>query len=887
MQLWCQRWIVTFLLNSGHLRVRADFLLAYLSAPEIHAIASIDTTLCHSRGNRQCIQLSNARGMRIAHAKGIVSAFLQDLRYGLRMLLRSPSFTAVAVLTLAIGIAVNTTVFSWVDLMLLRPIPGVPNAGELAAFETIAQDGAPLSSSWPDLRDHRDHLKLLSGLAAATPATMTIGEGDHADRIWAELVSANYFAVLGVKPVLGRTFSLQECRDTADGCPVAVIGEGLWRSRFHDSLSVLGSTVVLNRQRLTIIGVAPAEFRGSLPGLTLSIWAPLNMGRLFNVFPEHALDDRGKRYFMGVARLKPGVHLAQARAECSSFARQIARLNPDANAGLGATLLPIRQGHFGGQLMMAGPLSMLMAACGVVFLIVCANVSSLMLARSIARRKEFNVRMALGAGRMRLVRQLLSESLILAVLGVLMGVPLAVWMSQSLGYLLPHGASIPIVLETPLNGEVLAFTILLCIASCVISGIAPALHGSRAGSNDALKESGRSGGASVRSERTRSLLVIAEVALALLAVIGTGLFAKSFHMARQINPGFDPRNVLVSQLELSGAGYTRVDRLRFCERLRDRLASQPGTVSVSWADVVPLWFTGNPWDDVQVEGYAPGPGESMKILRNIVGSGYLDLMRIPIVEGRDFTEHDDENTMPVMIVNQTFARRFFGGRTAVGHRVHSGDRWFTIAGVARDSKYVRPNEPATPYIYALSRQAHSIAATALFIRTAGDPTLAMAAMWSTTRVVDPAVGIFDAMPLTEYISASLFGQKTAAVMLAVLGVVALMLAATGLYSVMAHSVAQRTREIGLRMALGARPADVVALVMRRGMRLTLLGVAIGVIAALAFTHLAASLLVQVSATDPLVFVSASLFMAVVALAANYLPARRATHIDPIEALRSE
>jgi predicted permease len=816
----------------------------------------------------------------------IVSNLLQDLRFGFRMALRSPGFTTVAVLTLAIGIAVNTTVFSWVDMVLLRPIPGVPNGGELAAFETVAPDGGPLASSWPDIRDHRDHLKLIS-LASATPATMTIGEGEHAGRIWAELVSANYFAVLSVKPVLGRMFSQQECGDQADACPVAVIGDSLWKTRFHGDPRVIGATVVLNGQKLTVIGVAPAEFRGSMPALRLSIWAPLTMGRRFNILPVHALDDRGNRLFMGIARLKPGVHLGQARAECSSLARQIARLDPHANAGIGATLLPIRKGHFGGQALMAGPLSILMAVCGLVFLIVCANVSSLLLARSMARRKEFSVRMAMGAGRARLARQLISESLILAVLGVLAGVPLAMWMSQSLGYLMPRGADIPMALDIPLNGEILAFTTLLCVAACVLSGIAPALHSARAGLNEALKEGGRSGGSGAGSEHTRGVLVVAEVALALMAIVGTGLFAKSFQMASQINPGFDPHNVLVARLELAAAGYAGLDRTHFFERLRNRLDSEPGIVMVSWADVVPLYFTGNPPDDVQVEGYVPGVKESMKIMRNIVGPGYLNLMRIPLVEGRDFTGHDDENAAPVMIVNQTFARHFFGGRTAIGRRVRVYDLWFSIAGVAADSKYVRPDEAATPYFYALSRQAFSSPGSALFVRTTGDPDRAVATVRRAANSIDPAVGVFDAIPLTESIGAALFGQKMAAVMLAVLGVIALVLAATGLYSVVAFSVAQRTREIGLRMALGARPAEVLALVVRRGMGLTVAGVGIGMVASMAVTRLAASLLVHVSATDPLVFGSAALFLAAVSLAANYLPARRAARIDPSEALKCE
>jgi predicted permease len=405
--------------------------------------------------------------------------------------------------------------------------------------------------------------------------------------------------------------------------------------------------------------------------------------------------------------------------------------------------------------------------------------------------------------------------------------------------------------------------------------------------NEALKEGGRSGGEGGRSERTRGLLVVSEVALALMAIIGTGLFARSFQMARQINPGFDPHNVLVYQVDLSATGYTGLDRVRFCEQLRDRLSSQPGIVEVSWADVLPLWFTGNPFEDLRVEGYVPATGESMKILRNVVGPGYLHLMRIPVVEGRDFTAHDDENAPPVIVVNQTFARHFFGDRTAVGRRVHLADRWFTIAGIARDSKYVKPNEAATPYFYALSRQTYSSPGLTMFVRTLEEPERAVATVRSAANSIDPGVGVFDPMPLTEAIGASLFGQKTAAVMLAFLGVVALVLAATGLYSVMAYSVAQRTREIGLRMALGARPLDVLALVMRRGLSLALMGVAVGVVAALAVTRMAASLLVHVSATDPLVFISATLFLAAVALAANYVPARRATRVDPNEALRCE
>jgi len=816
-----------------------------------------------------------------------VPTFLQDLRYGVRMALRNRGMTLVAVFTLAIGIAANTTVFSWLDMMILRPIPGAARGSELVSFESVAADGGPLITSYPDFRDYRDHLKLIAGLAASSTNTMNVGDADHAERIWGELVSGNYFAVLGVRPVVGRVFSQEEYGDKPGSYPVVVIGHSFWKRRFNGDPRVIGTTLVVNRQRLTIIGVAPPEFRGSMPGLVLELWAPLTMGPQLQMTPETALDNRNFRMLTAVARLRPGVTLERARAECSSMARRLGEMEPLTNGGIGATLLPIRKSHFGGQTVMEGPLEILMAACGVVFLIVCANVANLLLARATTRRKEFGMRMVLGGGRTRLVRQLLAESLVLAATGVLAGVPLAMWMSQSLGYLMPRGANIPVSFDMPLSADILWFNLLICVAGCVAAGIVPALNGARTNLNEVLKEGGRSGHEGARSARLRGTLVVMEVAMAMIAVIGAGLFARSFQMARRINPGFEPRNVLVAQVDLSAAGYGIPERRQFCERLRQRVAAQPGVVSASWADVIPLWFTGNPLATVQVEGYVPGLSESMKIARNIVAPGYFDLLRIPLIEGRDFTGHDDENARRVMIVNQTFVNRFFSGREALGRRVQTMGEWYTVVGVARDSKYVKPTENAQPYFYVPVQQAFRSLMLAIHIRTAGEPESVAALLGREVNALDPAVRVFDSMPMTEAISAGVFGQKMAAAMLAGLGVFALALAATGLYSVMAYAVAQRAQEIGIRMALGAQRADVLALVVRRGMGLTLVGLGIGVAASLVVMRLASSQLVQVSAADPLVFVAASLFLAIVALAANYFPARRATRIDPNAALRCE
>jgi predicted permease len=810
---------------------------------------------------------------------------IQDLRYGFRMARSSPGFTLIAVATLAIGIAANTTVFSWIDAILLHPIPGVAKGEELVSFEGVAPNGDYLTVSYPDYRDYRDHIKLLAGLAVAKPEAFSLGDDEHAERIRGELVSGNYFAVLGVKPVLGRFFSAEEYGDKQGGYPVAVISERLWKRRFHSDPRIAGSTIRLNRQTLTVIGVAPADFHGSIPGLTFEIWAPVMMGTQLNAMPDWMLEDRGSYIMFGFGRLKPGVSLDQARQETASVAREVAKQDYK-HGHMSATLFPVWKGHFGVQTLLLAPLTILMAVGAVVLLIVCANVANLLLARATSRQKELSMRMALGAGRGRLVRQLLTETLGLAMMGAVAALPLTMWMSQSLGYMLPP-TSLPVYLEFGMNGDILAFTVLLCVGACLVSGVAPAWQTASASLNEVLKEGGRSGNAGSGSHRLRGMLVVSEVALALVVVIAAALFARSFQMARQINPGFDPQHVLVSRLYLSTAGYSVPARKQFCQRLRERVESQPGIVAVSYADQIPLTVGGS-WEDLRIEGYVPGPGESMKLWRNVVSPGYFDVLRIPLLEGRDFTEQDDMNTTPVMVVTQTFARRYFGDRDPIGRKVHGWGEWFTIVGVVRDSKYGALNEAPRPHFYVAFRQVfRADLDIAFFVRTKGDPLQALPLLQQQVKSMDPGVGVYYALPMAESVEASLFEKKIAAALLAALGSIALVLAAVGLYGVMAYSVSQRTQEIGIRMALGARPRDVWAMTVGQGMRLTLIGLAVGVVAALAVTRLVASLLVHVSASDPLIFIGAALFLAAVALLASYLPARRATRIDPNEALRCQ
>jgi predicted permease len=437
-----------------------------------------------------------------------------------------------------------------------------------------------------------------------------------------------------------------------------------------------------------------------------------------------------------------------------------------------------------------------------------------------------------------------------------------------------------------MNSEVLVFTILLCVAASVVSGLAPALQIIRLDLNGALKEGGRGGSPGARSQSIRSLLVVSEVAMALVAVIGAGLFARSFQLAQQINPGFDARGVLVSHLYLSTAGYKVPDRIEFCARLRQHLESQPGIAAVSYADYIPLGFADGAWEDLNVEGYVPDPSENMKIYRTVAAPGYFDVMRIPLLTGRDFNELDDLKSQPVMIVNERFVKRFYGSANPIGRKVRGWGKWFTIVGLVKDTKFHTPNEDQRALIFVPFRQVYrEDLGIAFYARASGDANSALAAMRREVRQMDPNVGVFDATPLTEYITASLFAQKIAASLLGILGALALGLAAVGLYCVMAYTITQRTQEIAIRMALGAKPGDVLTLVVRQAMGIVLAGILVGVGVAGALTRVAAGLLVHVSATDPLIFSSAAAFLAIVGLIAACLPAIRAARIDPNVALR--
>ena len=544
-----------------------------------------------------------------------------------------------------------------------------------------------------------------------------------------------------------------------------------------------------------------------------------------------------------------------------------------------------------------------MGVCVLVLLIVCSNVANLMLARTAVREKEFSARLALGAGRLRLARQVLTESLLLTGAGAALGLAATPWLSRRLRYLMPPSPmQLLVAMDTRPNFAILAFTAGVCVLVALAAGLVPALQVGRLNLNAGLSAGSRTGTASRSHNRLRSVLVTAEVALALVTMVGAGLFARSFQTTMHVDPGFDPDHVLLNQFYLGTNGYTLRQREDFCRHLGERMLAAPGVTDVAYSDGVPLGFEPSWWEEMQVEGYPRQPNENMNIFRNVISPGYLPLMHIPILEGRNFTEQDNEaDTSPdVMIVNQAFVHRFFAGRDPIGHRIHGWGRWFRVVGVAQDSKYHYLSESATPYFYVPFRQVYRAdMALAFYVRSQGDPDSVLSTLRAQVRALDPNVTVFDAAPLKEFIGASLFPQKVAASMLTVLGSIALLLAAVGLYSVMAYSVAQRTKEIGVRMALGAQPGHVLRMVVRQGLALTAAGLVAG--AALAFALMRAvgsvsfsnsamgssSKLLAGNSDDPLVYLAAAAFLCAVATLASWLPARRAASIDPMNALRTE
>ena len=817
----------------------------------------------------------------------VLQSLGQDLRFGVRVFVSNPAFTLVAVLTLAVGIAVSATVFSWVDGVLLHSYPGVTDTRGLALIETVSAGGEHLvATSYLDYRDYRDNLKRVSAVAIARLTPVSAGDAGNAERFWAELVSANYFDVLRLKPALGRFLLPEEGADKPGAFPVAVISHRLWRSRYNGDPGVLGRTIRLNRHPLTIVGVAPPEFRGSTVGFAYDVWMPITMAQ--DMGSGYTLTYRGCRDLTStLVRLAPGATIEQARAEVSALAKRLGADYPPTNRDVDATVVPVSAGHLGAQGMLSKPLGILMAVSALLLVIVCANVANLLLARAVSRQKEFAVRLAHGASPGRLVRQLLTETLLLAAAGAAGGLVTVAWTGQWLNRLLPP-IDFPFDVRGGLSGPTLAFTVGAVVLATIASGLAPALFSRRADLNGVLNEGGRGGIGGRRSQRLRRLLVGVEVALAAVALVGAGLFLRSFRNASRIDSGFQTKNVVVSQFSLSYAGYSVDEQRSFCRLLRERMAGVPGVVGVTYTDFVPLTSpASSPQDHVEVDGYVPASNEQMLLHRATVPPGYFDFMGIRQLAGRDFTERDEAGAPGVAIVNETFARRFFGGGSPIGRTVRFPGGPLTVVGEVKDSKYDTPTEPATPYFYLPFRQTFSAGLNfAVLVKTVGDPMLVVPELRRQALALNPDAA-FRSVRLTEAVGYSLYAQRVAASLLAVVAAICLLLAALGLYSVISYGVSQRRQEFGVRMALGAGPWDVVRMVAGESVRMAVPGLLAGLAVALAAARTVSGMLIGVSAADPSTLAASALFLAAVTLVACSWPARRAMAVDPMSAIRCQ
>ena len=820
-------------------------------------------------------------------ARGItwVSSLVQDVRYGVRTWRRNPAFTITAVLTLALGIGANATIFSWVRTILLNPLAGAGDPDRVLALEMVTPSGESTQTSYLDFVDFRDHLASFEAISVAQGMAFAAGPDASGERIWAELVSGNLFDLLRVSPEQGRFFLGDERDDAQNAHAVVVISHAYWRSHYRPQDPVIGTTLRVNRRAFTIIGIVPAAFHGTMPGLTFDLWMPATMYGDLTATGDWMLKDRKTRMFRVLARLAPGVSPVQARAELSSLAARMAEADADTNAGMSATLLPLWRSHYGLQERSRAPLTLLLGASAVVLLIVCANIANLLLARATSRRRELAVRVALGAGRGRLVRQLLTEVVALTAVASGLAVLLAVWLEGSLRWLLPANA-LPTLVTPSIDAGVVTFTAALTLVTAALAGIVPALAATRGSATAALNDGGRTGTVGLESAWLRRGLVGLEVALAASALVGAGLFLKNFYMARAIQPGFDPNRVVVARLNLSAAGFDAKEADVFCRRMREHLEHQPGVERVSYADYVPLSVSRGSWEDLQIRGYAPRPDENMKIYRNLVAPGYFAVMGIPLLDGRDFRVQDDYTSQPVMIVTREFARRFIPSGSPIGREVYGWGRWFHVVGLVEDTKVYRLAEPREPFFYVPIRQIfRPEMGLAFFVRSTGPTDTAAAMLGHELLAADASVPIFDVAPMNDAIARSLFDERISASLLGVLAAIAAALAAIGIYGVMSYSVAQRTQEIGIRLTLGAQPGDVWRLVWGESLRMTSIGLIAGTLVAFAFSRVVASMLPAVSPADLSVYSAATALVLAIASAATALPARRAIRVDPTTAMR--
>jgi putative ABC transport system permease protein len=820
-------------------------------------------------------------------ARGLpfLDTLLQDLRFGLRMLRRSPAFSLLAILCLTLGIGANAAVFSWMEGLLFRPYPLVAHQERLLAITgTSRGESGHTALSWPDFLDLQKNCKLFDAFFVSKIMGTTLSIGDRAEVKTGSIVSANYFTALGVHPILGRAFEPNE--DVGRSAhPVTVISYQLWKERFQGDPEIVGKTQRLNGVIHTIIGVAPEGFYGTFVGWAMQFWVPASMEDTFEA-GGYKLEDRGERWIEAYARLKPGVTLEQAQQEISAVAKRLETDNPATNRGRSIKLWPLWQTPFNNAGTLLPTLGIMLAVVAFVLLIACANVGNLLLVRSFARRHEITVRVAVGAARGRLLRQLLTEGLVLSALAAAGGLLLAYWCRHALVLLLPVRSGVAMHLPGEMDWRVMALSAAVCVFSTLLFALLPAMQTSKIDIAGTLRSEMAGVVQGHGKSWIRSGLVVVQVSLCFVLLVGAGLLLQSLQRVRSDSPGFSTQGVVVTAVNLSASGYDAQRAKSFQDDLIDHVRALPGVESAVLARATPLgygYFSSAP---IVVDGYQPPPDEKPAVEYNQVGPGYFATLGIPLLSGREFTRADNETAAPVAIVNETMAARYWPGRDPIGERLQVKDRWLQIIGVVKNSKYSSMRELPKPFFYVPLRQNFFVNA-ALNIRTQLRPETIAAALSRELHAMDPNLALYETISLQEQLDRATSPQKVAVTLTGILGGLALVLAAIGLYGVMSYTVSQSTRELGLRMALGACSSDLFRIVMFRGLALTVGGIFLGAAAALGLTRLLGYLLYKVSPHDPLAFGSAFVVLAIVSLVACFLPAWRATRVDPIVALRYE
>ena len=803
----------------------------------------------------------------------------QDLRYGTRMLVKKPGFTLIAVLTLALGIGANTAIFSVVNAVLLSPLPFNQPERLITVWTSDAQRPNHQGNvSYPNFIDFRQQSRSFERLASFRTTNLVLTGREEPVRLNGAVVSANLFSLLGVAPSIGRDFQANEDRL---GTRVVILSDGLWRRRFDSDPEVVGQNITLDNLSFLIVGVMPPAFQFPIEAEPVELWTTISHDG-----PMTA--QRGLNYLEVIGRLESGVTLAQAQTELEIIAQDLERRYPDNNANQGVSLVPAFDQLVGD---VRTPLLVIFGAVICVLLIACANVANLLLARATARQHEMAVRSALGASRRRVIRQLLTESLLLAFAGGACGMLLALWGTDLLVALSPE--TIPRINDIRVDGRVLAFTLLVSLLTHVIFGLAPALHGSRTEVTETLKEGGRGASDGARRNNIRGALVVAEVAIALVLMVGAGLLLNSFWQLLHINTGFDSNNVLTLRINLPDNKYSDPQAVSFYERLQSRLQTLPGVRAASTSFGVPFGRS-RIGTDLYIEGEVDAPGELKHVDCHIITTDYFRALGIPLIKGRDFTAGDDLRGHPVVIINEALARSYFPNENPIGKRIRpdmsaSSDdpKMREIVGIVGDVKYRTMKADVEPEAYLPYAQMTITTGMTVVLRSDGDPRNLIGTARGEVHALDSELPVFEVRTLDNYIGLAVAHPRFNALLLTIFACVALILTAVGLYGVMSFAVAQRTHEIGIRSALGATPGNVLRLILWQGARLIAAGVALGLASALAVTHLIKDLLYTVGTTDAPTFLTMALLLVCVALAACYVPARRATQVDPMVALRCE